>query len=467
MPPDNTPPSIYWMSAEPPKLTKAGPLTIDASFTEDVEQLELYAGDQLLETLTPDQLPHDFIVTSAMLNGVHDVWIRASDGDGLTDDSEPVPVTIALPESGATVWKMIGEDTNIVHGLAITPFVEGVAIGGAMIEQGWSTAIVRYYDGTNTLRWTASPVNAQGMTTAITVAPSGDLVAVGQVKKGQGFAPWLAKYDPLANITLGPIIGNTGETATGVAVGPAGETYVSGYVQTANEGKYDAMLWAYDADGGPSWSKQWENTANLEPGRSTDKAHAVVVLHDGTIATVGSTEVEHPEMPEAEKASRMLAQRYGQGGALLTTWIAESFPDLESEGLAVSAEASGDLLIGGWSSDLPAEHREAMTVKLSGPDYTPEWFRVEMSDKSGFEQVEGVARLPGGAFVIGRTSSDETTDLEVSAFIEPYDPPLWSRTHSPADQDERCTDLAVGPFGAIYYLGVSAEERFVAGEIAP
>ena len=49
----------------------------------------------------------------------------------------------------------------------------------------------------------------------------------------------------------------------------------------------------------------------------------------------------------------MLAQRYGQGGALLSTWIAPSFPDLQSAGLAAAAQANGDLLIGGWSSDLP------------------------------------------------------------------------------------------------------------------
>jgi hypothetical protein len=455
------------MTAEPPKLTKAGPLTIDASFTEDVEEIELYAGDQLLETLTPDQLAHDFIVTSAELNGQHDVWIRAVDDGGLADDSEPVAVTVALPESGSTVWKMIGDDPDIVHGHAITPFAEGVAIGGAKVKQGWSTAMVRYYDETNTLRWTASPVNAEGMTVALTLAPDGGLIAVGQMKKGQGFAPWLAKFDSLANITLGPIIGNTGETATGVAAAPTGEIYVSGYIQTAGEGKFDAMLWAYSADGEPSWSEQWENPAGDKPGRWTNKAHAVAVLHDGSIATVGSTEVADPNMPDTKEVTRILAQRYGQGGALLSTWIAESFPALESEGLAVSAEATGDLVIGGWSSELPTEYREAMTVKLSGPNYTPEWFRVEMSDKSGFEQVEGLARLPGGAVVLGRTSSSETTDLEVTAFLEPYAPPLWSRTHSPADQDERCTDLALGPFGAIYYLGISAEERFVAGELAP
>jgi len=137
---------------------------------------------------------------------------------------------------------MIGDDADLVHGHAITPFAEGVAIGGAKVKQGWSTALVRYYDGTNTLRWTASPVYAQGAKSALTVAPDGGLIAVGQVKKGQGFAPWLAKFDSLANITLGPIIGNTGETATGVAIAPKGEIYVSGYVQTAGEGKYDAML---------------------------------------------------------------------------------------------------------------------------------------------------------------------------------------------------------------------------------
>ena len=334
------------------------------------------------------------------------------------------------------------------------------------MKQGWSTALVRYYDGTNTLRWTASPVYAEGATSALTVAPDGGLIAVGQVKKGLGFAPWLAKFDSLANISLGPIIGNTGETATGVAVAPTGEIYVSGYVQTAGEGKYDAMLWAYGADGAPGWSEPWENPAGTEPGQWTDKAHAVVVLHDGTIATVGSTEVEHPNLPD-EEVSRMLALRYGQGGTLLTTWLAEPFPSLQSEGLAVSAESNGDLLIGGWSSDLPTEYREAMTVKLSEPDCTPEWFRVELSDKSGFEQVEAVARLPGGSVVLGLTSSSETSDLEVTAFLDPYAPSLWSYTHTPADQNERCTDLNVGLFGAIYYLGIRTEERFVMGELAP
>lgn len=184
-------------------------------------------------------------------------------------------------------------------------------------------------------------------------------------------------------------------------------------------------------------------------------------------ATVGSTEVKHPDGEEQEEVSRMLAQRYGQGGALLSTWIAPLFPDLESTGLAAAAQASGDLVIGGWSSDQPTEHREAMTVKLSAPDYTPEWFRVEVSNEPGFAQVEGVALLPGGAVVIGRTASNETTDLEVAAFLDPYAPPLWSRTHTPTDEDERPTDLALGPFGAIYYLGISAEERFIAGELAP
>ncbi|MEZ4447891.1 MAG: hypothetical protein R3B09_00340 [Nannocystaceae bacterium] len=464
-PEDNAPPYVHWITATPEKITKAGPITIKSVFSEDVVEIDLYADDELLGTFTPADLPYAHLVASSAANGQRGFWIRVRDPEGLEADSLPAIVDVALPESGSSVWKLIGSDPQWAEARAIAPFAGGVAVGGFLAQNGLGTAIIRFYDADKVLKSTVAPVSGESAVTGLAATPTGDLVAVGVVNDG-GLRPWLVGLSDGGNYVFGPKYGNVGETATGVDVADDdGSIYVSGFVQTEDEGKYDAMLWAYNAAGGPRWDRQWDGPDDNWQGRRRDQAHAVAVLADGSVVTAGETTVKDPN-DEKVWYSRALVLHYAASNKLLGSWEAGDSPAKESAARAIAADAGG-LLVGGWSSGNPAAWTKPLTVRLATPSFEQTWVREELTGNFGFEAVEGLGRLPEGAIVIAATiQGSGNTDLLVRAIDQLQGISLWDYTQATA-ADERAHALQLGEYGAIHYAGATGTSKIVAGELAP
>ncbi|MEZ4448177.1 MAG: hypothetical protein R3B09_01775 [Nannocystaceae bacterium] len=462
---DNAPPYVHWITATPEKVTKAGPVTIKAVFSEDVVEIDLYADDEHLATFTPAELPYAHLIASSAANGHRDFWIRVRDPEGLEADSLPAGVDVALPESGTSVWKLIGSDPQWAEARAITPLASGgVAVGGFLAKNGSPSAIIRFYNADKALLSNVAPVSGESLVTGLAATPKGDLVAVGVVNDG-GLRPWLVGLSDGGNYIFAPVYGNVGETATGVDVAEDGSIYVSGYVETEGQGKFDAMLWAYNPTGGPRWSRQWDGPDLLTPGSRRDQAHAVAVLADGSVATAGETTIQDPNDLKL-KYSRALVLHYAASDKLLGSWDAGDSPAKHTAARAIAADAEG-LLVGGWSSGDPAISTKPLTLRLATPSLEPTWVREELTGNLGFEAVEGLGRLPEGAVVITATiQGSGNTDLLVRAIDSLQGVAMWDYTLATA-ADERAHALRLGDYGAIYYAGATGTSKIIAGELAP
>ncbi|MEZ4449119.1 MAG: hypothetical protein R3B09_06535 [Nannocystaceae bacterium] len=463
-PPDNAPPYIQWLFAEPETIHKAGPVTLTALYSDDVSEIELHLDDELLAVLGPGDFPYQHLIADASQNGDREFWIRVRDPEGLEATSMPAQVAVELPESGSPVWTLIGEDPQWAEARAIVPFAGGVAVGAYLVEKGLSTPILRRYDENLNLHWTVDPISEYGAVTGLAVDPDGNLVAVGVADKG-GLRTWLAKLDEGGNLVFPTKFGKVGETATGVAVAEDGSIYVSGYVQTTDKGKFDAMLWAYNAEGGPKWFRQWDNELPQDPGFARDQAHGLAILSDGSIAIAGETWVRD-EINLAFTDTRAFVRRYAPSNALLGSWVASKDPAKHSAALSIAADASGGLLLGGWSSSDPNSTTTPLSIHLDAKT-TPTWFRQEVSGLGGLEAVHGITRLPAGPIVIAMTLQGVTTrDVVIRGFVE-EGVQLWEYLHMPAKGDDRVYALTMGPYGALYYAGGSDQSVIITGELAP
>jgi WD40 repeat protein len=312
----------------------------------------------------------------------------ASDGDFAGEPLAEQAIVIRFASDGSHIWSKAygGTGDDYFYSVAIAPNGDIIAAGYTSSTDGvfsarnslQDAAIVRL-DQNGDLIW-AKACGGSGTDNflGITLAPNGDIIAVGDTDSTDGdFPVWYSQTDALiarfasdGNLIWGKTYGGRGgESFRSVALAPNGDAIAVG-----NTGSPDGDFPAQDPAGdaviarfGDSGDLIWAKTFG---GRSGDMFIDVAVATNGDIIAAGytySSDGDFPSRHTKADADTVVARLDGTGNLLWAKTHGGSGNDLFG-GVAIAA--NGDLIAVGMATstdgDFPARDTlgDAVIVRL-------------------------------------------------------------------------------------------------------
>lgn len=315
--------------------------TFDASQNDDVWVRKLAPDGTVLWTRTYHGVTSDiahavavapnddiFVAGSSFtLTDDRDVWVRRYDPDGNAG--------FTLTANGAA------NDTDEALGIAIDP-TGNLLVAGFVTTAGTGRDIwVRKYTAGGTTVWTRTASGANGQNDeghAVASDASGNVIVSGFVWTGADERDvWVRKYDPngdeLWTVTHdGPA--SASDEANGVATDSAGNVVVTGYEETAAQGR-DVWLRKYDPDGAEVWTQTYN-----APQDDTDIGRSVAIDAVDAIVVGGS-------IFRGPQSDNVWVRKYDPDGAEIWTVVYNSDAFLSDVVQAV-AVVDADVAVGGF-----------------------------------------------------------------------------------------------------------------------
>lgn len=208
-------------------------------------------------------------------------------------------VTIKYTPTGDTVWTRSYNGTASLNdegtGICVDNAGNVYVVGTAQFTGKSYDIVILKYSADGTYRWinqhfaVDAPLQDKGL--AIAVDASGFIYITGYTTEADGYNNiFTRKCDPEGGVMWSATAdGSSGKDAQGlaIAVGPAGNVYVTGYI-TATNGYTDIAIYKYSSEG----IFEWTRTVN-GPASSEDKAWGIVVdetdnIYIGGYVTVSS-----------------------------------------------------------------------------------------------------------------------------------------------------------------------------------
>ncbi len=246
-------------STAPAPVTMLGWLAIAADVTDDNElaSVELWDGPERISVLEGPPFEFDALLGSKD-SGVHTYRIHAIDDAGNTTDSDPIELTILLPDGGTTVWSeqltvdasdetvaalvVASDDTIVVLGDRTAPASSTVALLRKLEPDGGAVLASWQHGGIGPSAGAALAISADDSLLAIGTETTSDADIWWQRLSGELEPQWSGGHDS----GLGDDEGRAGE------LDGEGGAYVVGHVATADSG---LRVWA--ARLGPEGEEQW------------------------------------------------------------------------------------------------------------------------------------------------------------------------------------------------------------------
>jgi len=286
--------------------------------------------------------------------------------------------------------------------------------------------------------------NAEDRGQDITLAPNGDLYAVGY--KGvpdQVTNIWIRKFSP-TGITKwtrsvdGPA--SNYDWAYGAATDSEGNLYVVGSVYSGRETD-NIWIRKYNSSG----DRLWTRTVNgLDDG--SDSARGTATDSEGNIYVVGYVTV-------ADSDTNIWVRKYSSSGTKLWTRIVAGSANSLDAALGAAVDSAGNLFVVGYitvtgeGTNIWIRKYNSSGVKL--------WTRTIDGPASAYDRARGAAIDPDDNLYVVGTFRPTASDGDI--WIRKYSPSgakLWTRTVAGAagDSDE-AHDAAVDANGAVYVIG--------------
>ncbi|MEK7474451.1 MAG: SBBP repeat-containing protein, partial [Candidatus Coatesbacteria bacterium] len=239
---------------------------------------------------------------------------------------------------GSSVSATFSCDSSLAVGRALAS--EDIERGGRIqLPMEW----IRLYDATPSRRGTSQSGHA------VTVDPSGDIIAVGRdsradVGSNEDFI--IRKYDQfgalLWSLTYsGPT--NNGDTASGVGTDPAGNIIVAGVTTIVNQ---DWLVVKLDPAGNVLWSRTWNGSGDgwdyMGQMGMGGAGNPVAVDLSGSVYVVGTEQ-------NVSGMQAWAVVKYDPAGNILwtRTWNPGGF--LSANAYAVAADPAGNIVVSGMS----------------------------------------------------------------------------------------------------------------------
>jgi hypothetical protein len=272
-----------------------------------------------------------------------------------------------------------------------------------------------------------------------------------------GYDAFLTKYNSSGTAIWTRQIGTSGyDYSYGVAVDTTGNAYISGYTQGGlggtNAGGYDAFLTKYDSSGAVQWSRQ------VGSG-SDDYGYGVAVDTTGNTYMTGYTRGTLTGTSAGGYDAFLV--KYNSSGAML--WSRQFGTNKDEISRSVAVDAAGNAYLTGYTAgNLGGTSAGTADVFLTKYDSsgTPLWSRQFGS--SGWDDGLGVALDPAGNIYLSGVTTGNLSGTNAGgydAFMAKCDSSgtvLWSRQIGTGTNDYSM-GVAVDAAGNAFMSGYTAD----------
>ncbi|MHA2274349.1 MAG: SBBP repeat-containing protein, partial [Candidatus Kariarchaeaceae archaeon] len=386
-----------------------------------------------------------------------------STGSGTSADY----ATIKYDSEGNEQWMAVaryngpGNSADVAKSLAVD-------VSGNIYVTGYSTgsgtnydyATIKY-DPAGNEQWVKrydGPGNSGDSATDLAVDASGNVYVTGSsfggLETGTDYAT--IKYDPDGNELWqrrynGP--GNSIDRARSIAVDSSGNIYVTGtsYGIDADYGRLDAdyATIKYDSAGNEQWVKRYDGG----PGSSSDDPSALVIDSSGNIYVTGYSRGIYN--------SDYATIKYDQDGNEL--WV-KRYDRRDDWATALAVDASGNVYVTGSSYTIYADYRQDtdyVTIKYD-PDGNELWMEAARYDGPGYRHSLDIARSiavddAGNIYVTGHSNGSGTEADYATIKYDPDGNQLWVKRYDGDLENswDSAIALALDSSGNIYVTGYS------------
>jgi uncharacterized delta-60 repeat protein len=331
------------------------------------------------------------------------------DGDDLEGDECNADCTTA----GLWTDTYNGADDNVdeIHGVAFDAAGNVVVAGETFVSGQGDDIWVRKYSHAGDVMWTET---FHGVTAdvgwAVTVAADDDVLVGGSsFTLDDGRDAWVRRYSPDGVTEWTQTFDGTShedDEVRGIAVDPAGNVLVAGYVTTA-AAQRDIWVRKYSAAG----VIQWTRTAAGTDGQD-DEGRGIAADADGNVLVVGYVWAGEPGQRD------VWVRKYDPDGDELWTRTHDGPQATNDEGNGIATDAAGNVIAVGFQS-VPDVGRD-IWVRKYDPDGGELWTSTYDAPQNGYDAAHGVAVSLSGEIVVGG-----------SIFRGPQSDNVWVRKHDP------------------------------------
>lgn len=440
------------------QVLSAAQVTIEAAVSDDhdaVSRVVFSIPGQEPITVAAPPYAVSLAINSDQWNGDHAIEAVAYDDAEQASAPAQVGLTVDLPAGGSVVWEW--KEPNLsYYSAALDVAVDGegnvVVAGyrkvGLDMKQMIQRFEVRKFDPSGSELWSRTTPQAakpEGANAArgVAIDPFGNIVVVGEVFASGAWQSLIQRYTG-SGAMIEQKLGQVGDHALDVAMAPSGAFVVGGY-REKKEGS-DAMVWAFDADGGPLWVASFAQISGAqhnvrgvalhpngdvfgagelrrpnkvrqgfvlqvrdgapgwfrltpELGQPQDLAHDVTISADGDVIAVVQRESE---------SDQLWLLRLDPSGEKIDEYFDPTARCESDEGCALAIDVSGNVLVAG-AVLAPGAGLNTLVRKFEGKWLSTAWTTVSdgfdsdddrslavTCDKVGFVYTAGFQQRAGG-----------------------------------------------------------------------
>ncbi len=328
-------------------------VVLAAEVSANVTDVELYRNGVYVTTVIP---PVNYLweISSDAQDGPYNweaIALTAADGSAM----DTLPIEVDLPPGGQPTWNsQLAPDGNLSVARGVVVVGEVAHVVGYR-SSGTGSLVLRSYVGEAIAAARPPAPSPQrpemvgGPSTGVDTAgdPDGSLIVAGNYIDGEIVRRYVARIAPDGTLDWDKL-GNVGETANGVAVGPAGPVFLAGSTQAPDD-TAPPPPWGGGGPGLKPWMGIYEDKNDLQNTYS-EWANAVAVTSD-RVVVVGVREIlDDFNAPIAR--SLVLVYSFGGGEFEELRWTSPG--DFGEDDAALDVVALGDeYCMTGWSGEPP------------------------------------------------------------------------------------------------------------------
>ncbi|MBA3544930.1 MAG: hypothetical protein H0T76_00455 [Nannocystis sp.] len=346
-------------------------------------------------------------IYGAVDNGDHVLEIIAERED--LSDHRPVPFEVSTPASGTVAWAKAGPAGTRTRRIALTPERDVIEVGTRVIA-GVERPVIRKRSGlTGAELWAEGTIvidDREGWAVDVAVAPDGQLWAAMNVRTAANvWRPRIALFDAAGHFTGVEIIGEAGQTVTGLDNDGTGGCVAVGFAGSG-KGDTDVVVWRMNGDHVPVLSgKSWDYVPGGELAHTFTDLATEVVVKDGVAWIVGLSVGKHDDKADILSRGFVLRLDIDTAAELGPVIIApKSGAWTQSKFFGAAAHPDGVLVTGNACNNV-CDSERVETALYTNAGGRP-WFRPEPASVSA--RGNAVALNAHGGVVVAVTIREGT-----------------------------------------------------------